>query len=85
MFIFKGLASRTSNKFGLFLINVTMPFDAVEPAKNKRDPTMNHRSLRTCGTSSPSGVTPSLWSYPFEYRITRAGNFPNMRDNLFPF
>ncbi len=30
MFIFKGLASRTSNKFGLFLINVTMPVAPIE-------------------------------------------------------
>ena len=44
--------------------------------QKKRDPTMNRRSLRTCGTSSPSGVTPSLWSYPSEYRITRVGDFP---------
>ena len=27
MFIFNGLASRTSSKFGLFLINVTMPYE----------------------------------------------------------
>ena len=30
MFIFKGLVSRTSNKFGLFLINVTMPVSAFK-------------------------------------------------------
>ncbi len=29
MFIFNGLASRTSSKLGLFLINVTMPADDI--------------------------------------------------------
>ena len=52
----------------------------LEPADQRTwNSTMLCRGDRTCATSNPSGVTPSLWNYPAEYRITRAFDLPHGR------